>query len=298
MGTAAAFFVVILAARATAQQPEPPAPLPSSANRPVQSPGNAQWAESAEEARARAAAEKKLVYYEFDSADCGNCHRMQALLYPAFDFEALLIGMVPVKVPYDSPDAKPLQERYRVGEAPSVLITTPEGRLVFLMQGFKDAPDFYAHAHRDLDAYRQFARKIDEQNIDALSAEEALSTGRELYERSDPKAALPRLKRASVAPKPGPGVRETALEGLAAVEFELGDAAASRKSIDRLIATTKSPDQKERAELFRAQIPLAENKPAESLVLYKQFVKDHPDSPYTERVQSFITRLQTAPPAP
>jgi tetratricopeptide (TPR) repeat protein len=294
-GVPAALFGLAFAAQAAAQQPALP---PQSGKAPVQGPGKAQWALSADEARARAAAEKKLVYYEFDSPDCGNCRRMQALLYPAFDFEALLIGMIPVKVTYDSPDAKPLQERYRVSEVPSVLITTPEGRLVFLMQGFKEARDFYAHAHKDLDAYRQFARKIDGQNIDALSAEEALSTGRALYERSDPKAALPRLKRATVAPEPGPGVREVALEGLAAVEFELGDAAASRKSIERLIATTKSPEQKERAELFRAQIPLAENKPAEALALYKQFVKDHPDSQYRERVQSFITRLQTAPPAP
>ncbi len=297
MGASAALLAAAVALPTPAQQPDPGSPAPSSET-PATSPGKTAWAKDPEQARARAAAEKKLVYYEFDSPDCGNCRRMQALLYPAFDFEALLIGMVPVKVSYDSPEAKPLQERYRVSEAPSVLITTPEGRLVFLMQGFKDSSDFYAHAHKDLDAYRQFARKIDGQNLDALSAEEALSTGRELYERSDPKAALPRLRRASVAPEPGPGVREIALEGLAAVEFDLGDAAASRKSIDRLIATTKSPDQKERAELFRAQIPLSENKPAEALAFYQKFARDHPDSKYIDRVRSFIERLETAPSAP
>jgi outer membrane PBP1 activator LpoA protein len=80
-----------------------------------------------------------------------------------------------------------------------------------------------------------------------------------------------------------------------AVELELGDPAASRRAIDQLIATTKNPDQKERAELFAAQIPLAQNKPAEALALYKKFATDHPNSKYIERVQSFIARLSNPP---
>lgn len=296
----AALAGLFAAAPSAAQDSHQHAP-PSNAgpaNRPVTSPGNAVWASTVEEARERATLENKLVFYEFDSPKCGDCHRMQGLLYPAFDFEALLIGMVPVKVRYDFPDSKPLQEIYGVATSPSILITTAQGRLVFLMQGFKDAQDFYRHAHKDLALYRQFAKKIDAQDIDTLAANEALATGRELVARKDPEAALPRLKRASVAPDPGAGVREAALESLAAVQLELGDPAASRKSIDQLIVTTKNPDQKERAELFRAQIPLSENRPEEALALYKKFAKDHPDSKYLERVQSFISRLSPASPQP
>ncbi len=291
----AGLFVAAPSAAQDAHHHAPPPNANPDQNRPVKSPGNADWAQTIEEARTRATAENKLVFYEFDSPNCSDCHRMQSLLYPAFDFEALLIGMVPVKVRYDFPDAKPLQELYGVARSPAILITTPEGRLVFLMEGFKDAQDFYRHAHKDLDVYRQFAKKVNAQDIATISANEALSTGRELYARKDPKAALPRLKRASVAPNPGAGVREAALETLAAVELELGDPVASRKSIDQLIATTKNPDQKERAELFRAQIPLSQNRPEEALALYKQFAKDHPDSKYLERVQSFIARLSPAP---
>jgi tetratricopeptide (TPR) repeat protein len=297
----AALATVFAAGSAAAQQTPPPASAPSAiadSKAPVKSPGNAEWAQTAEEARKRAATDSQLVFYEFDSPGCDDCIRMQRLLYPAFDFEALLIGMVPVKLRYDFPEAKPLQETYGVATAPSILITTPEGRLVFLMEGFKDAPDFYAHVRKDLDLYRQFAKKIDAQDVATLSANEALATGYELFARKDPKAALPRLKRASVAPNPGAGVREGALENLAAVELDLGDAAASRKSIDQLIALTKNPDQKQRAELFRAQIPLSQNKPEEALALYRKFVKDHPDSKYVERVQSFIVRLSPGSPQP
>ena len=51
-------------------------------------------------------------------------------------------------------------------------------------------------------------------------------------------------------------------------------------------------DHKQRAELFRAQIPLSENKPDEALALYRKFAKDHPDSKYMDRVRSFIDKLE------
>lgn len=289
--TASAVLVLALAAGTAAGQTTP---APHGSNRPVTSPGNAVWAATAEEARARATSQKKLVYYEFEGEACGDCRRMQSLLYPAFDFEALLVGMVPVKLKNDAPEAKALEQKYKVTETPSVLITTPEGRLVFLMQGFKDAPDFYSHAHKDIDAYRKFAAKL-EQPVDSLSAADALAIGKELYARFDMKTSIPYLRRAATAPNAGAGVRETALEGLAAAELETGNPAASREAIDRLIASTKNADQKERAELFRAQIPLSQDKPAEALALYKQFVKDHPNSKYNERVKSFIARLEPAP---
>ena len=194
LGGAAALASLFIATFATtsaraqdAHQHAPPSSANPDLNRAVKSPGNADWAKTAEEARARAKAENKLVYYEFESPNCGDCHRMQGLLYPAFDFEALLIGMVPVKLRYDFPEAKPLQDLYNIATAPSVLITTPEGRLVFLMQGFKDAPDFYRHAHKDLDHYRQFAKKVDSQDVATLSANEALAMGRELYARRTPR---------------------------------------------------------------------------------------------------------------
>jgi len=294
-GTALAAISIAFAARAFAQ--EHPA-APPDATRAVKSPGNAEWAKDWKEAQSKAASQKKLVFYEFDAPNCSACQRMEGLLYPAFDFEALLIGMVPVKLELGSTDAAPVAERYKVKDVPSILITSPEGRLVFLMQGFKTAPEFYQHVHQDLDRYRQFVKKIDAQDIPTLSAEEAYTTGRELYARSDPSAALPRLKRASVAPNPPPGVRESALEGLAEVELELGDTHASREAIEKLAATTKDPAQKERADLFRAQLPLAEKKPAEALALYKKFLKDHPSSPYRSQVEGYIARLEGMTAAP
>jgi thioredoxin-related protein len=268
--------------------------LPNEGPRALQSPGNAQWAADPQEARSRAAAENKLVFVEFEGEECGNCQRMKSLLYPAFDFEALLIGMVPVKVDLESAAARELRDRYGVSEAPAILILSPEGRIVFRMEGFLNAPDFYRHVHQDLDAYRKFVRKVEAQDVPRLPAGEALATGRELYERSDPGAALPRLVRAASHPKATAAQRDEAREVLAAVEMELERPAAARQTINRLIATTKSAERRERAELFRAQIPLAENKPAEALALFRKFAKDHPRSAHLPQVREIVEKLESA----
>ncbi len=286
-----------VAAAAIGQEATPPAASPNpEANRPVQSPGNAEWAPDVAFAKKRAAAQKKLVYYEIGGETCGDCRRMQGLLYPAFDFEALLIGMVPVQVKLESAEGQAIGERYSITETPAVLITTPEGRLVFQMQGFKDAGDFYRHAHKDIDAYRKFAAVVDAQDVKTLSAEEAYSSGRALYTRLDYDGAALRLQRAADAPGATPELKESALMGLAAAERQLGHIGAARGTARKVVATTKNADQKERAELFLAELDLTENKPGDALVAYKKFVKDHPKSPYLEKVRGFIAKLEAAAP--
>jgi tetratricopeptide (TPR) repeat protein len=288
--------VLLGIAAAARAQTVSPSPTPVHEGRLVKSPGNAVWAPDIAAAHQRAAADGALVYHEFTRKNCGGCARMQALLYPAFDFEALLVGMVPVLVDMDTPEGQRLAERYRVEEPPSVLITTASGRLVFLMQGFQDTPDFYAHVHADLDAYRKFARTVDGQDVAHLPAEEAFRTGQQLYARFDFEGAAARLARAADAKDATPAIRASALQGLAAADLELGRTAESRRAIDRLIATTKDPKQKQNAELFRAQISLVENKPQEALAAYRRFAKEHPDSPYLDEVKTFIARLEGGTP--
>jgi hypothetical protein len=285
--------------RAAATPPVPPpapaaapnAAAPASSEAPL-GPGKVRWATSHGEAAERAAKENKFVFLEFVKQDCGNCERMDGLLYPAFDFEALLVSMVPIKVDLESPAGKEFADRYGIDEAPAILITAPEGRIVFLMAGFLNQGDFFRHANTAVDGYRRFAQKVDSQNIAKLSAAEALDTGTELYRRSDSGAALPRLRRAISAPGATIAQREDALELLAAVELDLGQSSSSRQTIERLLKTTKDGARRERAEIFRAQIPLAENRPAEALALFQKFQKDHPSSPHIQRVNEIVQRLE------
>jgi thioredoxin-related protein len=276
-----------------AQQSSAPAPPPTKA---VRSPGNAIWAATLPEARARATSEKKLVFVEFTQNRCGNCERMDHLLYPAFDFEALLIPMVPVKLNIDSGDGKVVAKHYGVDQAPGILVTTPAGRFVFAMSGFLNPEDFYPQIRKDLDDYRAFARRVDSQDISKLTAREALETAQQLLQKLDPASAEPRLVRAASAPDTPAPLRDQAREMLAGVQQQMGNTPAARETIELLIATTQDAATRERAELFRAQLPLAEQKPAEAYVLFQKFQKDHPKSQYRDQVQAMITRLEASLP--
>lgn len=274
------------------------AQAPPSTGGSLKRPGNADWAANVYEARQRAAAAGKFVFIEFDRTGCGGCRRMDTLLYPAFDFEALLIPMVPVKVMIDTPEGKELAAKHGVAEVPAVLIESPEGRQVLFMQGFTSAPDFYSHVKSELAVYSAFARKIEAQEISTISAREAFDTGKELFGRGDAAAALSRFKRAIAAPGGTTSLREEAREFLAAAQLESGDPAGSRQTINRLIETTKDKGRRERAELFRAQIPLSENKPEEAYALFLKFEKDHPTSRYLEQVRTLLARLNAQKPRP
>src|SRR5262245_41735748 len=219
---AAAFAAPVLAGNPPQSAP-PPSPT-----KVVRSPGNADWVATPQEAQVLAADSKKLVFYEFDQAKCGKCRRMDQLLYPAFEFEALLIPMVPVKVLIDSSDGRRLASRYGIDDVPAILVTTPQGRLVFQMVGFENPQDFYPHIHKDLNDYRAFSKKVDSQDVAQLSAQEALDTGRALYRRRDASAARTRLQRASTVSQASPALRDEALELLAAAEQDLGDFPSSR----------------------------------------------------------------------
>ena len=304
-----ALSIVLLAALTplgASAQTLPPAPAPAPA--PVASsekpasvspgPGNVAWAATVEEARARASKEDKLVFVEMHKNECGNCERMDNLLYPSPDLAAMLATMVPVKVDLESVTGSEISERYGFQETPSILVTTPEGRLVFLMEGFHNQGEFFRNAYAGVESYRKFAKRVESQDIAKLPMKEALETGIELYRRSDPEAALPRLRRAAAAPGAKGMERQDALELLAATEFDLGQADASRRTIERLLAMTKDPARRERAELFRAQIPLAENRPVEALALFRKFQKDHPESAHIAQVNDVVQKLEERVPRP
>jgi thioredoxin-like negative regulator of GroEL len=284
-----ALFAAALSAGAGAQQPAAPGPASPA------TPGNALWAETVDEARVRAEKENKLVYVEFESPNCGQCRRMDALLYPALDFEQLMAGMVPVKIDLGAPMAAELTKRYGIQEAPAVLVTTPSGRSVFAMQGFENAPEFYREIYRAMQDHKSLERRLETQDINNLPPGEALQTGAELYNRSDPTAALPRLRRAAMAKDSPPATRDNAMELLARSQLELDQVTQAEQTLQKLVSSTKDPVRRERAALLLAQAPFAANRPEEGVRRLQQFLKDYPNSSEAPAVKEMLARLSAPP---
>jgi tetratricopeptide (TPR) repeat protein len=265
-----------------AATPAPPVP---------QGPGHADWAPTLAQARDRAKKERKVVFVELASSNCADCDRMDRLLYPAVDFEMTLLRMVPVKLSLDAAEAAPLRERYGIREAPATLILAPGGALILRLEGFESAPEFYERVRRAMADWDRLNLRIvhEPETIDDPAAE--LELGRALYERFDAEGALPRLKRAASSPRADRGTRETALAYLASAQLDLGRIEAARVTAEELLSSTKNPALREQAELFRAQISLAEGDPGDARKRFEAFLEKHPDSPRRSEVQELLRRL-------
>jgi thioredoxin-related protein len=251
------------------------------------------WSSGYAEAREKAARENKYVFIEFTKKDCGPCQRMDQLLYPAFDFEALLLRMVPTKLDLAEGEGAALAKKYRVMDAPSVLILSPEGTLAFRMVGFLNAPDFYRHALRDVHDYDLFKLRLSNEPQHPDDPKEELDLGKELYRRFDSARAVPRLRRVAGAKKAPAEVREEALAYLASAELDLGQPEKARHTAETLVRSGKNADRREQAELFLAQVDAAEGKTKAAYERLIRFKKEHPKSVHMAEANDFLSRFES-----
>ncbi len=263
-----------------------PAPLPNT-------PGRAVWAKDFDEAVRRAKEQGKVVFVEFTKKKCGNCFRMDGLLYPSVNFEMALLRMVPVKLDLDLADAAKLANRYQVSTTPAILVVSPGGALVFRMVGFQDDRSFYVHLHNSMKDWDAVNLRMVHEPETIADAKAELELGKELFRRVDSEEAIPRLQRASKSPKAAPAVREEALAYLASAQMELERFADSRATTERLLKTAKDPDRREKAELFLAQIMLAEGRRDDARRDFQSFLTRHPESKHKAEAKGYLDQMKT-----
>lgn len=270
----------------------PVAPAPERSPKAALGPGGAAWAGTFAEARERARQEGKVVYVEFGKDGCGDCERLKHLLYPAMEFELTLLRMVPVKLTLDAGEAVNLGLRYNVTQAPAVLIVSPGGALIFRLEGYETQGAFFSHVHQSMADYDRLNVKMVHEPETIADPRSELSLGAELFRRFDSEEALPRLERAARSPKADPETREEALAFLASAQLDLNRVAESRATVESLLKLTKNPVRREKAELFRAQVALAEGHRDEARRRYQDFLKKHPDSKLKPQAEAVLRELE------
>jgi tetratricopeptide (TPR) repeat protein len=295
---AAALFAASFASLAPGQPAEPETP-PAPAARPAASPGpplntpgRAVWASDFDDATRRAKEQGKVVFVEFTKKKCGNCFRMDGLLYPSANFEMALLRMVPVKLDLDQADVAKLANRYQVASTPAILVVSPGGAIIFRMVGFKDDRSFYVHLHNSMKDWDAVNLRIVHEPETIANAKAELELGKELFRRVDSAEALPRFERAAAAPGAAPAVREEALAYLASSQMELEKFDDARATTEKLLKTAKDPDRREKAELFRAQIMLAEGRREDARRDFQSFLTRHPESKHKDEAKSYLDQMK------
>lgn len=295
---AAALIAASFAGRAAAQNaapaPQPAAPAPAT-NAPPDTPGRAVWAKTYDEARQKAKDLGKVVFVEFTQKECGNCFRMDGLLYPSANFEMALLRMVPVKLDFDGAEAAALKNRYQINETPAILVVSSGGALIFRVVGFDNDRAFYTHLHNSMTDWDRVNLRLVHEPETIQDPKSQLQLGMELFRRFDSEEAIPRLQHAA-SPKSPTAVREEALAFLASAEMERERFAEAGVAVDTLLKITKNAGQRERAELFRAQIALAQGKRDEARRQFQAFLTRHPESKLKDQAKMYLDRMGSEQP--
>ena len=294
---AAALLAASFAGPAAAQKasPAPPPSAPTSAPAPAttpapDTPGRAVWSKTYDDARQNAKAQGKVVFVEFTQKKCGNCFRMDGLLYPSANFEMALLRTVPVKLDFGGAEAVALKNRYQINDTPAILVVSPGGALIFRMVGFDNDRAFYTHLHNSMTDWDRLNLKLVHEPETIHDAKSQLQLGMELFRRFDSEEAIPRLERAA-SPKSPAAVREQALAYLASAQMERERFAEAGATVDTLLRITKNTGQREKAELFRAQLALAQGKRDEARREFQAFLTRHPASKLKDQAKMYLDQM-------
>ncbi len=263
-----------------------------------QGPGKADWAETFAQARERADREGHVVYVEFFEKTCGNCVRMQELLYPAVNFEMMLLRMVPVRIDRLSPEGTALAERYGVTQSPAVLILSSGGALIFRVDGFDNPGEFYRHVHSSMTEWDALHVRMVHEPEFRDDPKQELALGEELMRRMDPEEAAPRFERAARSKEADAATRDFALTGLATAQYRMKRFAEARATLDDLLRTSRDPAIREQAELSRGLVEIAEGRREEARRTISAFLREHPESKLAANARQMLTSIPAEAPSP
>lgn len=298
--TVAAILLLAAAGLAAATEAPPSsAPVPPATSERLPSgPGKAEWEDTFAKAREKADREGRVVYVEFSEEKCGNCARMQGLLYPAVNFEMMLLRMVPVRLAPGSAEAAPLAERYGINESPAVLILSPGGVLIFRVNGFDNATEFYRHVRSSMAEWDKLHVKMIHEPEFRDDPKEELALGMELLRRMAPEEAAPRLERAGRSKTADPATRDIALTSLATAQYRMKRFDEARATLDEVLKTSRNPAAREEAELSRGAVELAEGHREEARRTISAFLREHPESKLADNARQLLTSIPAEGPAP
>ena len=275
--------------------PTEPAPV---VEKVPNAPGKAIWEATYAKARERAARDTKVVFVEFTEPGCGNCARMEALLYPAANFEMMLLRMVPVKLDRTSAEAAPIAERYGITESPAALVVSPGGALIFRVNGFDNPGEFYGHVQQSMAEWDKLHLRMIHEPEFRDDPKQELALGTALALRFDPEEAAPRFARAAGSKAADPATRDLARTYLASAQFKMKKYEDARATIAEILETSRDPQVREQAELFRGEIAIAEGRREEARRTIVAFLRDHPESKLRGNARQMLTSIPAGAPEP
>jgi thioredoxin family protein len=228
----------------------------------------------------------------FVSPDCGQCHRMEALVAPSTSFYAFTRDKVPLYEDLSTAEGRDLARRLRIRGAPTWIVVTPD----LLECGRQEGPtsqqgwvNAFIEAERGWAGYRKL---LAAESAEPGNPQLVFDAARQTYERGGGTQAEPRFRRLAGDAKTPAAIREQSLGYLTSLEIDSSRFDDAVAHLDTLIATAQDPVLRQRAELRRADVEIARGRNDLATWRLKEFLKAHKDSSLAPEAQALLDALQ------
>ena len=289
-------LAIVLAAflASPAAASESPGPTPSPTPMAVSAPAGLEvvWTSSWDEAveAARKIPDGRILLY-FGDDGCGPCQRMEALVIPSTSFYAFTRDKIPLHLKLGSPEGKRLAAKLRVRQIPAWVVVTPELLVTGRQEGSTTQMGWvqaFVEAEKGWAAYRKLLAAEASAPSDPKLAFEVAE---ESFRRGGDGVAEPRFTRLANDPGTPPDLRESSLAFLATIQLDAGRPGDAAVTLDRLLAVVKDPILKQRAQLRRAEVEIAQGRKDLAIGRLKAFEKEWPGSSLLPEADKLLQAL-------
>ena len=181
----------------------------------------------------------------------------QKLVYPSAVFPRLHEGQGPRQPrPRLDPTAQRLAERFGVRAGPAWLVLTPDLLLAGKQEGESNQSTWIERFVASERAWAVFRQKLDQEKTAPADLGASFAVGEEAYRRYGDAMAEERFRRVADDPKAPADLRERSLAYLASIALEARRFDDAEKALKKILATTKDPVLREKAELRLADVDI------------------------------------------
>jgi hypothetical protein len=274
---------------------EEPAAAPSRTPMAVPGPAGLEvtWTSTWDEAvaAARKIPDGRILVY-FGDDGCGPCQRMEALVIPSTSFYAFTRDKVPLHLTLGSPEGKRLAAKLRVRQIPAWVVVTPD-LLVTGRQEGSTTQMGWVEAFVDAEKkWADFRKLLAAEKADPSDAKLVYEVAVGAFRRGGDSLAEPRFERLADDPRTPAGLRESSLAYLATIQLDAGRPGDAAVTLDRLLRVVQDPVLKQRAELRRAEVEIAQGRKDLAIGRLRAFEKEWPGSPLIPEAAKLLEALK------
>ncbi len=238
------------------------------------------------------------IFVFLEQKDCGDCRRMDALIFPARAFQQYLEDKVVARLDIDAADGAPLAARFGITPAPAWLVLTPDLVVSSVQVGVTSQAQWFD----ELEAYEKrwatYQKMLAEEARSPRDGSLIFENARETFKRRGDALAEPKFRKLADDASTPPAIREQSLAYLATIEMDAKRLDDARRDLERLLESGKDADLLERAEIRLAEVEIGKGDYAATRRRLQAFRKAHPSSKLLPEVQELEKLMDSLPKTP